>query len=60
MGWAGGGVGTASGAGWEIDGAGVGPRADSVPSAEMTSPESGDGPFWGADGQQPREWVTQE
>jgi len=47
MGWAGGGVGTASGAGWEIDGAGVGPRADSVPSAKMTSPESGDGPFSG-------------
>jgi len=41
MGWAGGGAGTSSG----TDGAGVGPRADSVPSAEMTSPESGDGPF---------------
>ena len=44
MGWEGGGAGTSSGA----DGAGVGPRADSVPSAEMTSPESGDGPFGGA------------
>jgi len=41
MGWAGGGAGTSSG----TNGAGVGPRADSVPSAEMTSPESGDGPF---------------
>jgi len=55
MGWAGGGAGTSSGA----DGAGVGPRADSVPSAEMTSPESGDDP-----GQeirlQPCEWATQE
>ena len=44
MGWAGGGAGPASGTGWEIAGAGVGPRA----SAAMASPESGDGPFWGA------------
>jgi len=44
MGWEGGGAGTSSCA----DDAGVGPRADSVPSAKMTSPESGDGPFGGA------------
>jgi len=41
MGWAGGGAGTSSG----TDSAGVGPRTDSVPSAEMTSPESGGWPF---------------